>query len=275
MQEEIWKDVIGYEGLYQISNYGRVYSVPRKNRGRSFGGGFVIPRLWNNRPYYQVYLSKKGIPKRWAIHRLVALHFIPNPNGYPVVNHIDENPSNNRADNLEWCTQKYNCNYGTRVERIKANMPQNKEVYQMTMDSQIIATYPTIQDAARQTGISAGHICSVCKGDREYANGYKWRYADEELYQQAIHNLADKQTKSKESRRTLFMEKHSRRIAQYDKSGNLIREYSGIREITELHGYKSPCIYNCCNGKLKNAYGYVWRYIDTKNESAQKSLFDF
>ena len=106
--EEIWKDIEGYEGLYQISNLGRVWSV-RKEIYRK-------PTIVSG--YYGVSLTKDGQFDIFTIHRLVAKAFIPNPLNLPQVNHKDENKLNNRVDNLEWCTAKYNSNYGSRNSKI-------------------------------------------------------------------------------------------------------------------------------------------------------------
>ena len=103
---EEWKDIIGYEGLYQVSNLGRV-----RRSGKILKGGY------NNKGYHTINLCKKGISKSFFVHRLVAIAFIPNPNNLPIVNHKDENPKNNCIENLEWCTYKYNANYGTARER--------------------------------------------------------------------------------------------------------------------------------------------------------------
>lgn len=176
--KEVWRDIPGFP-FYQASDKGRIRSIERINRGRKFGKILTPQPLYRNKPYWGVTIRRNKKSDRIGIHRLVAMSFLPNPHNLPVVNHKDENPSNNCVENLEWCTQKYNCNYGTRIDRIKANMPQNKAVYQTSLDGVTIAEFPTIQEAARQTGIGAGHICDVCKGNREFANGYKWRYVDE------------------------------------------------------------------------------------------------
>lgn len=154
-------------------------------------------------------------------------------------------------------------------------MPQNKAVYQTSMDGVIIAEFPTIQEAARQTGICAGHICDVCKGNREFANGYKWRYVDETLYASAQEALKAKIAKSKESRKQKFIEK-SRCVAQYDLAGNLLKIWRGMREIIEELGYMRPSIINCCNGKTQKAYGYIWKYADQpeNKKPIQKSILD-
>ena len=103
---EIWKDIVGYEGLYQVSNLGNVKRINFFKKER-----FVIP-CSKGSGYLYVSLSKNNKQKNFYIHRLVATAFIENPDNLPVINHKDENRSNNIVDNLEWCTQKYNCNYG-------------------------------------------------------------------------------------------------------------------------------------------------------------------
>lgn len=122
-KKEIWKDIKGYKGYYQVSNLGRVksldrYSIDRRG-GKHFLKGIILtPYLCKG--YLRICLHVNGKQKQLAVHRLVAEAFIPNPNNYPQINHKDENKTNNTVDNLEWCTAKYNNNYGTRLERIKA-----------------------------------------------------------------------------------------------------------------------------------------------------------
>lgn len=102
---EVWKDIEGYENLYQVSNLGRVKSIPRKINGRIYGGKILH---LSKTPYCRVDLCKEGNVKSCLVHRLVAIAFIPNPNKYPCVNHKDENKENNCVENLEWCTYAYN-----------------------------------------------------------------------------------------------------------------------------------------------------------------------
>lgn len=110
--KEKWKNIQGYEE-YQVSNTGKVRSLDY----RSTSNVEELKLNTNIYGYKVVTLCKEGKPKHYSVHRLVAEAFIPNPNNYPIVNHKDENPSNNKADNLEWCTQEYNVNYGTALER--------------------------------------------------------------------------------------------------------------------------------------------------------------
>ena len=108
MYMEVFKDIEGYEGLYQVSNYGNVLSVKRNK--------FLKPAE-QCCGYYQIALSKKCIVKSFLVHRLVAQAFLENPDNLPVVNHLDENRKNNNVSNLEWCTVEHNINYGTRTKR--------------------------------------------------------------------------------------------------------------------------------------------------------------
>ena len=114
--EEIWKDIEGYEGLYQVSNLGRVKSFPRK--GTHTTKERILKLTKSNKNYVIVILKNNYIQKAKSVHRLVAEAFIPNPNNLPQVNHKDENKLNNKVDNLEWCDNIYNCNYGTRNKRL-------------------------------------------------------------------------------------------------------------------------------------------------------------
>lgn len=176
-QSEFWKDITGYEGLYQVSNIGRIKSLPRKySRGES-----IMNTPINHWGYKMVYLSKNKHKKFFSVHRLVALHFIDNPRNYKFVNHKDEDKTNNKATNLEWCTSKYNTNYGTCIQRRVAKQKNKhgaKRVLQYTMNLELIKEYPSIMEATRVTSISPRAICACCRGYQKSAYGYKWKYAE-------------------------------------------------------------------------------------------------
>ena len=129
MNKEIWKDIKGYEGLYQVSNFGRVKSLTKYHKTKKgyFSKERILKLIRNERGYLLVGLCKNWKKQKVFVHRLVAETFIPNPNNLPQVNHINEfEKDNNSIDNLEWCTCKYNCNYGTRNKRIKEKITNVK-----------------------------------------------------------------------------------------------------------------------------------------------------
>lgn len=128
--EEIWKDIVGYEGFYQVSNLGRVKSLDRyievtNKRGTSYRRpikGKLLSLNSADDDYISVALNKDNTSVFYSVHRLVAQAFIPNPDNLPMINHKDESRTNNCVDNLEWCTAKYNSNYGTRCERLSKSL---------------------------------------------------------------------------------------------------------------------------------------------------------
>jgi hypothetical protein len=120
--EEIWKDIAGYEGRYQVSNHGRIKSLERRCRAKSYTRRVpekIYAQTVDTYGYPIVMLHLDGKRKTRTVHRLVAETFIPNPQNFKQVNHKDENKRNNHVDNLEWCDTQYNSAYGTRVDRLK------------------------------------------------------------------------------------------------------------------------------------------------------------
>lgn len=200
--EEIWKDIEGYEGLYQVSDLGNVRSL-------KFSGGNKVKLLKQNtnQGYKQVTLCKNGKMKTCKVHRLVAMAFISNPNNYKEVNHKDENPSNNDVSNLEWCTSEYNNNYGTRTKRASESKrgkhcseetkkkisktkkgkykgkdsPNAKPILMYDKEGNFIKRFECIHDANEYLG--KGRYCSnitMClTGRRKTAYGYVFKYAEE------------------------------------------------------------------------------------------------
>jgi len=177
MTKEEWKDIKDYEGLYQVSNLGRIKSLGRyKNNWskKQWVEERILKQRLANTGYYMVVLSKNGKVKGFLVHRLVAETFIPNPENKPQVNHKDENKLNNHIENLEFCTRKYNCNYGTKMERQKEKL--GKSVIQYDRNMTCINIYSSITKASQTTKINLGNIAKCCKNERKTAGGYIWKY---------------------------------------------------------------------------------------------------
>ena len=165
-EKEIWKDIEGYEELYKVSNFGNVKSLNYRHTGKE-----KTLKVGKHRDdYLYVNLYKDGKMKSHSVHRLVAIAFIPNPYGLPEVNHIDEDKENNKASNLEWCTSKYNSNYGTRTQKI------SKPVIAIHKINGLILEFPSAHEAERQLGINHRHICACCKGKLNSCGGFYWMY---------------------------------------------------------------------------------------------------
>ncbi len=166
---EFWRDVIGYEGLYQISDLGRVKSLNYSRTGKEN----IMKPQDNGNGYKFVRLSKNGEnPKPVYIHRLVAENWIDNPlpDVFTEINHIDENRSNNRVENLEWISHIDNINFGNRTE--KQAKSRSKQVLRVATGE----VYSSTREAARVTGFSQGNISNACTGRVKTAYGSQWRY---------------------------------------------------------------------------------------------------
>lgn len=178
---ENWKEVEGYEGLYEVSNLGRVRSLV-DNHGSVRKEPKVLKGEKKRDGYLFVILYKDGKRKTFSVHRLVANAFIPNPQNLREVNHKDEDKTNNRVQNLEWCSHEYNNNYGTRNQRVAE---KRRGVYNTRTSKAVISTdefgneeyFPSLMEAERRYGFKNGHICDCLKGKLKTYKGRTWRYA--------------------------------------------------------------------------------------------------
>lgn len=188
---EVWKDIEGYEGIYQVSNLGRVRSLDRLvpaacalSKGKQVvnylrKGVILKPHIAGKSGYQYVGLSIGDKPKYYSVHRLVAKAFIPNPDNLPEVNHIDEDHLNNQADNLEWVTHIQNEHHGTKIKRSVQNR-NLKAVEALNEKGEVVASYDCMTDASKALGISLGTIWKVCNKIKNSmtAGGYRWRYKE-------------------------------------------------------------------------------------------------
>lgn len=165
--KEIWKDINDYEGIYQVSNLGRVKRVTT---------GRILKGCKNNKEYLVVTLYKNSTQSTKKIHRLVSQAFIPNTENKPQVNHIDENKTNNMVSNLEWSTAKENSNHGTRTDRLAKTL--SIPIIATNLKTGEYTEFYGSSECARQLGIHVSCVTGVLKGRRNHAGGYTFKYKE-------------------------------------------------------------------------------------------------
>ena len=191
MESEIWKDVAGYEGIYQVSNLGRVKSIDRivlRSSTPQPLKGKIISQGTQNTGYMCVTLWNRKERKAFLVHRLVAEAFLPKQNGKDVIDHINGVRNDNRVENLRWCTQKENTNFP--IARHKYNMANQKriehilmfheknslKVVQLTKDDKVIKVWDSVKLASKELGLLTSGIYAVCVKQKKTCGGYKWKY---------------------------------------------------------------------------------------------------
>ena len=190
--KEVWKPIPGYEGYYEVSNLGSIRSVSHVVSGPVNGGlrtystkSSILKQHVSKVGYIMVSLSKNSKVKHFNLHRLIAKAFIPNPDNLPCVNHKDEDKTNNNVENLEWCSHKYNANWGTNPKRVSVRQnktpSRHRKVSQYTMDGKFIKTFYAASHAARELGVDSSWIIACCRGTKgaKSAGGFIFKYADE------------------------------------------------------------------------------------------------
>jgi hypothetical protein len=244
MMEEIWKDIKGFEGRYQVSNMGRVRSLDRTDidcRGRiRHTKGMVLKDSFNDHGYYRVSLSDGHRNyTHYEVHRLVALHFVPGYKEGLVVNHKNEIKTDNRAENLEWCTQAYNLAY--------SDVPawKRKPLYQYDLDGNFIKKHKCGHQAEIELGFSIVHAIYASK--RGYTHGFLFSL---EPHTKEYWNNVTKENKGSHQR-----------VAQYDDNGNEIARFNTVIEAARKFGVTTTAISNCCYGKAKHSAGYIWKFL--------------
>lgn len=236
-----WREIKGTNGLYLVSDDGKVFSV-RSNK--------LIKQQKSNKGYYRVEFNINGEVKKESVHRLVAEAFIPNPNNYPIVNHKDENPSNNHADNLEWCTHEYNSNYGNCQAKKVANRDhifgwnhvQSKPVKQFDLDGNFIHEYGSCGMAGILTGLSAKSIAKCAGGKLKQYGGYGWSYTDTYSYDPHPHHTI-----------------RNGDIDCFDLEGHFIKTYHTQDEL-RADGLVPQNVCRVCRGERKQYHGFTFAY---------------
>lgn len=252
MMNEIWKDVVGFEGRYMVSNTGIIKSLQRTVSNSPTTSRLVKERVMshqdNGKGYCVVNLSKNGKVRKEYVHRIVAKAFIDNPESYNEINHKDENKQNNSATNLEWCTSSYNKRYGTYIERIVASRnisrkgSYEKPVYKYDGDGSFLFEYKSIADAARKTGISEENIRSVIRRKTKSAGGFQW-------------------SRTNHSNPPPYRNEKMVKVTSYTKDGMCIKTYKSASEAAKDTGCNISKIVGCCRGKRKSTGGFTFRYF--------------
>ena len=183
MIKEEWKFISGYEGRYMVSNFGRIKTLNYHRSGKegfmkpfSARGGYLVIDLLDG--------NGKSGRKTHYVHRLVAEAFIPNPNNLTEINHKNEDKTDNRVENLEWCDRSYNVNYGKRNQKAfetltKTNTSKKpKPVLQYSLDGDFIAEWPSACEVQRQLGFRNSSICLCCNGKCKQSHGFIWKYKE-------------------------------------------------------------------------------------------------
>lgn len=232
MNSETWLPVVGYEN-YEVSNLGRV---------RSLASGRVLRPYKERDGYLRVKLSKNRKTKMHRVHRLVAMAFIPNPLGLPIINHKNERKDQNFVENLEYCDYRYNNTYGSLADKIAE---KSREVYQFTMSGEFVAWYPSTAEAERQTGILRGDISQCASGKCKTQGGYQWRY-EPTLFLDATNGV--------------FNNAKSKCVYQYSLDGRFVKEWVSTHEVRRQTGWDNSAISACCLGKFYQRYGFRWFY---------------
>ena len=250
--EEIWKDVLGFEDAYQVSNCGRIKRKKRTDsNNRTHKERFLSPSIYPN-GYMNVELRMNNKKRRVSVHRLVAEAFIDNPLNLPQINHKDENKLNNHVSNLEWCTAQYNIRYNDGVKRRRNTaILKSNVVCKYNMNGEFIEKYECATDAAISVNGSCSEIVSCCH-HRPHSlshKGYMWRFLSE-----CNCNKIEPYKIKKNYR--------CRKVGQYTLGGDFIQYFYSVQKAAEYTNATPSNIRRCCKGKTKSCMGFKWRFLD-------------
>lgn len=177
LPNEEWRDVAGYEGSYMVSNLGRVKSLPTQKFKKPIR---ILSAYFSGNGYLTVKLQSEGKIKNIRVHQLVAQAFIPNPNNYSEINHIDENKLNNLSSNLQWCSRSFNVNYGGRniavAYKLRNRKDQSKIVQQIDKDGNVLREFRSLSEACRYYKCSKNSIGKVCRNEKNHYKEMLFKY---------------------------------------------------------------------------------------------------
>lgn len=185
---EVWKEVKGFEGLYEVSNKGRVRSLDRMVRNREHdyhAKGRILKLYTKSSGYVFVRLADNGKIKTLYVHRLIAEAFLLNPSNQSQINHKDENKANNLLENLEWCSASYNINYGDRSMKVTRTKNKNgsigaeRQVVKYDLNDRFLEEYASVKIAAENNGVFRSNIYKCCCGKYKQTGGFKWKFKDQ------------------------------------------------------------------------------------------------
>lgn len=268
---EIWKDINGYESIYQVSNLGNIRCLHFGNKNSN-----VIKNLkasFNNAGYLKIELHKDGKRKMFYVHRIVANAFIPNPNNLPQINHIDGDKTNNKISNLEWVTSKENINHAISNNLATMNHmsgrkgklhPNSKPILQYDISGIFICEWYGIAEASRNTGISESAISNCLNNHHKSSGGFIWKFKTSDSFPRIIDPVVYKNKPNKESKRSWKQKtpRQMHKIIQLTKTNEVVRIWDNYKQIVNETGFDNGNIYKVINGKTKSAYGYIWRYAE-------------
>lgn len=258
---EVWRPVVGWEGLYEVSSHGRVRSVEcdtiRYRNGK--------PTPYHKRQqlrkqkstangYMLVVLHRDSVEKTCLVHRLVAEAFIPNPDNLPEINHKDQDKKNNQTDNLEWCTRKYNMNYGDAHERQRDAV--SHPIEQLTMDGQHVAYFRSVKELERLSGgryyeRDIRRVAQSKTTRHSSVYGFRWRFVEKtDNLTYCTEPFEPKNIKS------------NRRLEQLTMDGRHVAYYKSATEAAKEVGCPFSCIYQATKRISRSSHGYRWRFVD-------------
>lgn len=243
--KEVWKDVKGWEDRYMVSNTGKIYSKLSNKVKRT---------AYTNDGHEAIMLNRNGKQFGTFVHRLVAQAFIPNPNNFPIINHKDENPSNNNVGNLEWCSYSYNNTYNDI--HIRSSEGKKRRVYQYGSDGSLVNEYDSVRNAAKIIGIkSPSNISECCNKKQLTTHGYVFSYS--KLSKEEVSKRFEESDYFTPCKNNKAM---SKQVSQYDSQMNLIDVYPSAQEASRRLGFSQSLISSVCRGEQSQTHGFIFKY---------------